>query len=455
MTRVSLRRSALQLVSVGAIALFGTACSMSTTAQATPASLAAATSVPAATAAAATTAMPAAVTAAAAPTLSTASYAATAAPAATSADTAATAAPAATSADTASMAAATATTAAGTTANSAAPSAGAAAGAGTFRTIIREVTQKVRPAVVQVTNEQVVQPQQANQPFTVPAGVGSGVIYDAEGHILTNNHVVQGAAKLLVSLPDGKSFPAKLIGADPQTDLAVIQVSSPNLPVAQLGDSNQLQVGDWVVAIGNALALPGGPTVSEGVIGALGRTVQEPGQQQGSSGPFLFGVIQTDAPINPGNSGGPLVNLDSQVIGINTLVAGQAEPGVAAQGIGFSIAISVAKPIADELVQAGHVTHAYLGIRYGALNPAIAAQLNITVKDGVVVGEVVQGSPAEKAGLQPKDVITEVDGKPLVGESALAQVTSAHKPGDKITLTVLRNGQQQKVDLTLGTMPSS
>jgi S1-C subfamily serine protease len=346
-----------------------------------------------------------------------------------------------------------------TTATTGAGSTGAAAN-GSFQTAIRDVAEKVKPAVVQITNEQTIQPQQFNQPFTVPAGVGSGVIYDNQGHILTNNHVVQGAEKLLVSLPNGKSFPAKLIGRDPQTDLAVVQVSAPNLPVAQLGNSDRLQVGDWVVAIGNALALPGGPTVTEGVVSALGRTVQEPGEQSPSgqsstAGPFLFGVIQTDAPINPGNSGGPLVNLDGQVVGLDTLVAGQAEPGVQAQGIGFAIAISVAKPIADQIVQSGHVTHAYLGISYAALNPAIAAQMNLSVKDGAVIGQVVPNSPAAKAGLQPNDVITEVDGKPLVGESALAQATNAHKPGDKITLTVLRNNKQIHVDVTLGTLPEA
>jgi S1-C subfamily serine protease len=358
----------------------------------------------------------------------------------------------------------TATIAAGSAGGAAATSGGAAAGSSSFQTAIRDVAERVKPAVVQITNEQTIQPQQFNQqfnqPYTVPAGVGSGVIYDNQGHILTNNHVVEGAEKLVVSLPNGKSFPAKLVGRDPQTDLAVVQVTANNLPTAQLGDSNQLQVGDWVVAIGNALALPGGPTVSQGVVGALGRTVQEPGQQSQSgqsstAGPFLFGVIQTDAPINPGNSGGPLVNLDGQVVGIDTLVAGQAEPGVQAQGIGFAIAISVAKPIADELVQSGHVTHAYLGISYVPLNPAIAAQMNLSVKDGVVVEQVVANSPAAKAGLQPNDVITESDGQPLVGESALAQATNAHKPGDKITLTVLRNGKQMHVDVTLGTFPQS
>jgi S1-C subfamily serine protease len=328
-----------------------------------------------------------------------------------------------------------------------------------FATAVRQVAQRVKPAVVQITNVQVVQPEQFNRPFAVPAGVGSGVIYDPQGHVLTNNHVVEGAQQLQVSLPDGRAFPGRLVGADPQTDLAVLQIAGDNLPVAELGDSRQLQVGDWVVAIGNALGLPGGPTVTEGVVSAIGRTVQEPGGQgpagQTAAGPFLFDVIQTDAAINPGNSGGPLVNLQNQVVGINTLVTGQAEPGVVAQGIGFAIAISTAKPIADQLTATGRVDHPFLGIAYVPLNPAIAAQLGIRVTDGVLVQRVMPGSPAARAGLQPRDVITEADGNALNGESALAQAINAHKPGDTMNLTVLRGGQQIRVTVILGTLPSS
>jgi S1-C subfamily serine protease len=328
-----------------------------------------------------------------------------------------------------------------------------AAARDSFSTVIEEVAQQVRPAVVQITNQQV-QVDQFNQPFMVPAGVGSGVIYDPEGYILTNSHVVQGAEQLLVSLPDGRSFPGKLIGQDPQTDLAVVQIRGRNLPVAQLGDSRQLHVGDWVVAIGNALALPGGPTVTQGVVSALGQTVQEPGDGDGGTGPFLFDVIQTDAPINPGNSGGPLVNLQGQVVGINTLVAGQAEPGVQAQGIGFAIAMATAKPIADQLVVSGRVVHPFLGIEYVPLNPAIAAQLGIAAKDGVLVMAVADNSPAAKAGLQPDDVVTAVDGQPLQGESALAQIMNTHHPGDTVMLTVLRREQQLRVRVTLGELPA-
>ncbi len=347
--------------------------------------------------------------------------------------------------------------------------ASSAADSGNLLTAVRSVVQRVKPAVVQITNQQQVQTGQFNQPFVVPAGVGSGVIYDNQGHILTNNHVVEGAQQLLVSLPDKRSFPAKLVGADPQTDLAVVQIQGDNLPVAELGDSRQLQVGDWVVAIGNALALPGGPTVTQGVVSALGRTVQEPGGQPGrqpgggqttpnaasqSAGPFLFDVVQTDAPINPGNSGGPLVDMQGRVIGIDTLVAGQAEPGVQAQGIGFAISIATAKPIADQLVKNGQVVHPFIGIQYVPLNPALAAQLGVQIQDGEVVGQVVPGSPAATAGLQPEDIITAIDGQPLQGESALAEAINGHKPGDTVTFSVLRRQQQMNLSVTLGELPT-
>lgn len=321
-----------------------------------------------------------------------------------------------------------------------------------FRGMIRQVAEQVKPAVVQITNEKI-QVGQFNQPFTVPAGVGSGIIYDTQGHILTNNHVVTGAQRLLVSLPDGRSFPGKLIGADPQTDLAVVQISGSNLPVAELGNSTQLQIGDWVVAIGDALALPGGPTVTAGVVSALDRTAQEPGPSSKTPGPYLFDLIQTDAPINPGNSGGPLVNLDGQVVGINTLGVTQAEPGVAAQGIGFAIAVSSAKPIADQLVSTGRVVHAYLGVNDVTLSPAISSQLSTTATYGAVVVSVNPGSPAATAGLQPKDVITDVDGAALKRGSALAKILITHKPGDTLTLTVLRGSQKLSIRVTLGETP--
>ncbi len=324
---------------------------------------------------------------------------------------------------------------------------------GDFSTAIRQVSQQVRPAVVQITNEQTVMTR-SNQAYTVPAGVGSGVLYDQQGHILTNAHVVSGAQQLLVSLPDGRSFTAKSIGADTQTDLAVVQISGTNLPVAKLGDSNQLQVGDWVVAIGNALALPGGPTVTAGVVSALGRTVEEPADDNSNlPGPYLFDVIQTSAPINPGNSGGALVNLNGEVIGINTMVAGQAEPGVEAQGIGFAISMTAAKPIADQLVATGHVVHPYLGISAQSITPAISRRIGVTATNGQVVVSVDASSPAAKAGLRQLDVITEIDGQALQDDSDMQSLLNQKKPGDTVTLTVIRGQQKMSVKVTLTDTP--
>ncbi len=323
-----------------------------------------------------------------------------------------------------------------------------------FASAISHVAQSVRPAIVQITST-----QQSLSGFgqTVPqTGVGSGVIYDSQGHILTNDHVVAGATSLTVSLPDGRSFDAKIVGEDPQTDLAVVQIQGTNLPVAQLGDSSKLAVGDWVVAIGNALALPGGPTVTQGVVSALNRTVQEPpSQTTGQAGPFLYDVIQTDASINPGNSGGALVNLQGQVIGINTLIAGAAEPGVQAQGIGFAIAINTAKPIADQLVATGKVVHPFIGIAYTDLTPSLARQLAVPAgTKGIVVAQVVSGSPAAQSGLKQGDVITQVDGHPITSDSTLGKYLLDKKPGDVITLTVQRGSNSSQVKITLGVVPS-
>jgi S1-C subfamily serine protease len=337
-----------------------------------------------------------------------------------------------------------------------ASSASAAAAQSTdFRDVIYQVTEQVKPAVVQVTNEQSAQGF-SSQSGAIPVGVGSGIIYDNQGHILTNNHVVDGATKIVVSLTDGRAFTAKLIGRDPQTDLAVIQISGSNLPVAQLGDSTQMKVGDWVVAIGNALALPGGPTVTAGLVSATGRVIEEPpptssSQQIPGSGPYLFNLIQTSAAINPGNSGGPLVNLDGQVIGINTLGGGSTSSGVQSEGIGFAISMATAKPIADELVATGQVVHPYLGADYVPLTPALAAQNGIPVPYGDYITAVVSGSPAAQAGLQKDDIITQVNGTDIKGESDLVLVIHDHKPGDTLTLTVLRGSQTMTVKVTLGT----
>ncbi len=353
----------------------------------------------------------------------------------------------------------------------------AAAAVGNLNKISATV-DAAKPATVQIISQSV-EFGRINGSYNVPQGVGTGVIYDKDGHVLTNNHVVEGAQSLLVTLPDGRSFDGTIVGTDPRSDLAVIKISGDNLPVAKIGDSSTLNVGDWTIAIGNALDLPGGPTVTVGVVSALDRTVQEPGSSsptpgQGggsnggnpftggngsggatSAGPTLFGMIQTDAAINPGNSGGPLLDLGGSVIGINTLVATEAEPGVAAQGIGFAIAINNAKTIADQLISKGSVQHAYLGVNYVPMTPAVAEQLGTKVTQGAAVVQVVPGSPADQAGIKSKDIITQVDGKDLKSESDLARMVDQHKPGDKITLTVARGTDTTKIDVTLGQAPAS
>jgi S1-C subfamily serine protease len=302
---------------------------------------------------------------------------------------------------------------------------------------------------VQIATEQAISRSSRSGQASVLEGIGSGAIVDTAGHILTNNHVIAGAQAISVALPDGRTFDGRLVGGDPTTDLAVVQIEGDNLPVTTLGSSNCLVVGDGVVAIGNALGLPGGPTVRTGVVSAVGRTVQEPAGDDGASGPWLYDVIQTDAAINPGNSGGPLVNRQAQVVGINTLVVDTDDEGNPAQGIGFAIAIDTAKPIADQLITSGRVQHAYLGIIYDWVGGASARQMSNTPTAGVVVVRVQPDSPAAQARLQPGDVITQVNGQPLRDETTLPQDLARLRPGDAIQLTVSRGNAQQAVAVTL------
>ncbi|MEI7555875.1 trypsin-like peptidase domain-containing protein [Candidatus Chlorohelix sp.] len=333
---------------------------------------------------------------------------------------------------------------------------------------VTQISEKNRPAVVQITTMQNATTSTRSNPFsgnssTTPTqtGVGSGVIYDAAGYILTNYHVVNGADSLIISLPDGRSFDGTVVGKDMQTDLAVVKIdpAGASLPVAELGDSSQLKVGDGVVAIGNALALPGGPTVTAGVVSALDRSVTEPSTSGSSSsrgttssGPQLYDLIQTDAAINPGNSGGALLDMQGKVIGINTLVAGQAETGYQAEGIGFAISINQAKLIIDQLVANGKVEHAFLGISFQPLTPAQAKKLSLaTGQGGSVVIQVQSGSPAAQAGINNGDVIISIDGQKIIGESALGEIISQHKPGDKVKLEIIgSNSQSRTVEVTLG-----
>jgi S1-C subfamily serine protease len=320
---------------------------------------------------------------------------------------------------------------------------------------VREVAERVRPAVVQIVARLATRTIDLFTGTVIPdTGIGSGVLFDSAGYILTNQHVVAGAQALLVALPDGRTFEGRLVGADPETDIAVVKIDGPNLPQAPLGDSSQLRVGDWVVAIGNALGLPGGPTVTVGVVSALGRTVTEPPDATGLPGPLLFDLIQTDAAINPGNSGGPLVNLNAEVVGINTLIASADEQGNPVQGIGFAIAINTVKPIAQELIATGRVLRGWLGIAYTWAGLVDALQLAGAPTPGVVVLRVQPGSPAALAGLQRGDLITQVNGQPLQDESSFPKQLQARRPGDVLQLTVVRNRTPRSIQVTLAPRPA-
>jgi S1-C subfamily serine protease len=313
------------------------------------------------------------------------------------------------------------------------------------------VAAKVRPATVLVVNIAQGRIPGGRVIGDVPQGAGTGFIIDASGVIVTNAHVVEGAQKLTVRMPppDNREFDATLVGTAPNNDLAVLRVDpgGQRLPTVPLGNSSQLQVGEWVVAIGNALNLPGGPTVTAGVVSALGRDVPEPGDTPGQTGPLLTDLIQTDAAINPGNSGGPLVNLRGEVVGINTLGTTDA------QGIGFAISIDGAKPVIDELLRTGRVSRPYLGIESTTVTPSIAAAYSLPREDGVVIVRVLAGTPAQRAGLQADDIIFGINDEAVRDSTEFTKALARFKPGETITLKINRGGNETTVQVTLGERP--
>jgi S1-C subfamily serine protease len=272
---------------------------------------------------------------------------------------------------------------------------------------------------------------------------GTGFVISADGIIVTNNHVVEDAKKIQAVFSDGTTRSAKVLGTSAPSDLAVVQVDATDLPTIELGDSDQVQVGDDVVAIGNALALEGGLSVTRGIISGLHREVGT------NSGSALDDVIQTDAAINPGNSGGPLVDAQGRVIGINTAIA---DPG-SAQNIGFAIPISNAKTIIDQLRQGKQP--AYLGVSTIDVNAAKADGHDVSVDAGAYVQSVSSGTPASRAGVEVGDVVIEVEGKSVTGAASLGNVIRLYKPGDKVEIKVDRDGDTKTLTATLGEAPTS
>ncbi|MGA9852823.1 MAG: DegQ family serine endoprotease [Gammaproteobacteria bacterium] len=318
------------------------------------------------------------------------------------------------------------------------------------------IVKRVSPAVVNVSTSGHVTMQQNpffNDPFFqqffgMPnqpmqrnfQALGSGVIVDAaKGYILTNNHVIENADKITVTLYDNRTFKAKVIGRDPDTDLAVLQIKADDLTQIPLGNSAALQVGDFVIAIGNPFGL--NHTVTAGIVSAKGRTQVQDGKYSD--------FIQTDAAINPGNSGGALVNLEGQLVGINTMIVTSGGGG-GNIGIGFAIPINMARGVMDQLIRYGKVERGILGVSLQNLSPELAEALKIPQQQGAIVNQVVPGSQAEKAGIKPNDVIVSVNGSPVTSAADLSNAVGAMRVGTPLTLGVIRNGNQITINAKIG-----
>ena len=284
--------------------------------------------------------------------------------------------------------------------------------------------------------------EQADQPTTKRENsLGSGVIVDDNGYVLTNNHVINAASEIHIVLADGRSLPARVVGKDPETDLALLQAAGDRFPVASLGDSGPLQVGDVVMAIGNPFGV--GQAVTLGIVSATGRN------QLGITDFENF--IQTDAAINPGNSGGALINTAGEVVGINTAIF--SESG-GSHGIGFAIPIQLAREVMRQLIEHGHVIRGWLGITGQDLTPVLAESLGIESHQGVLVSGVIGDGPADRAGLKPGDLITGIDRQPIGGSPKMLEIIAAKPPGSPLTVTLLRDGETHERIAIVGERPS-
>jgi serine protease Do len=327
------------------------------------------------------------------------------------------------------------------------------------------VVKAVLPTVVNISSSKVVRtPNQMSGPmmdpffqqffgdgsdgrFNIPRerrerSLGSGVIVSPEGYILTNNHVVDGATDIRVTLSDKREFKATIVGTDPKTDVAVLKVDAANLPAVTIGDSSRVQVGDYALAIGDPFGV--GQTVTMGIVSAKGRT------NLGIEDYEDF--IQTDAPINPGNSGGALVNDHGELIGINTAILSHGSGGN--EGIGFAVPVNLARQVMDQILKNGKVTRAYLGIIPQDVTPAIAKAMGQSEPQGVLVGDVSPDSPAQESGLQRGDIILEVNGKPVADANELRMSISMMQPDATVKLNVVRNGDRRDLSVKLGELPT-
>lgn len=327
--------------------------------------------------------------------------------------------------------------------------------------IVADIVEQVSPAVVNIDTLRIATYRSPLAPFfsdpffrrffgdipeferQIPQrGIGTGFVFRPDGYILTNEHVIRGANQIKVTFIDGKEYEGRVIGSDSLTDIAVVKIEANNLPTVPLGDSDKARVGEFVIAIGNPYGLS--HTVTVGVLSAKGRPISA-----GDSGREYENFLQTDAAINPGNSGGPLLNLQGEVIGINTAILPYA------QGIGFAIPINMARSILNQLIDQGRVVRAWLGVYIQDLTPEMAEKFGLSEAKGALVADVSKGSPAEKAGIRRGDVIRKVDGKEVPTVSDLQREIRSHRPGERVLLEIWRDGKSVTLEAVLEELKES
>lgn len=322
----------------------------------------------------------------------------------------------------------------------------------------RGAAQKAMPSVVNIYTSKEIQRarnpllndpflrrffgEQSNQRTERQSSLGSGVIVSAEGYILTNNHVVESADEIDVALADGRTAAAKVVGTDPETDLAVIKINLPNIPAITLGQPDDTKVGDVVLAIGNPFGV--GQTVTMGIISALGRNNLTDNAFQN--------FIQTDAAINPGNSGGALVDINGNLLGINTAIYSQSGGSV---GIGFATPVSTVKAVMEQIISQGQVVRGWIGVEPQDITPELAESFGLKQKSGAIIAGVIRGGQADKAGMKPGDILVSIAGKPVRDTTEMLNLVAQLKPGNTAKITVVRNKQEPTLEVTVGKRPPS
>jgi len=320
----------------------------------------------------------------------------------------------------------------------------------------RGAAQKAMPSVVNIYTSKEIQRsrnpllddpflrrffgEQSNQRTERQSSLGSGVIVSAEGYILTNNHVVESADEIDVALADGRTAAAKVVGTDPETDLAVIKINLPNIPAITLGQPDDTKVGDVVLAIGNPFGV--GQTVTMGIISALGRNNLTDNAFQN--------FIQTDAAINPGNSGGALVDINGNLLGINTAIYSQTGGSV---GIGFATPVSTVKAVMEQIISQGQVVRGWIGVEPQDITPELAESFGLKQKSGAIIAGVIRGGPADKAGMKPGDILVSIAGKPVRDTTEMLNLVAQLKPGNTAKIVVFRNKQEPTLEITVGKRP--